>query len=112
MEAPNTFTFRGKKYDFHFSIDISADPCFVFVELKSAELIHEFGSEITLKTDFEKILPPDNNLAETPELIMVMDAIFDTLLNHPEFIHTKLKLEAYELIEEFNMATQKLILSS
>lgn len=101
MDVNREFTFQGKLYGCNAFIDHSVDPCFVFVEFTDPELIGKFGAEVTIKTDFEKLLPFGGC---EPELIELRQAIFDTLQVHPEFIHAKLKVEALKLIGLFNKA--------
>lgn len=100
MDINREFTFSGKKYECSTFIDHSADPCFVFVEFTDPDLIARFGAELTIKTDFEKLLPFGGRGQETE----LRQAIFDTLQVHPEFIHAKLKVEALKLIGQFNEA--------
>lgn len=99
MDINREFIFRGKSYDCNTYIDHSIDPCFVFVEFRDPELIRKFGKELTIKTDFEKLLPFGGR---EPELAELRQAIFETLQVHPEFIHAKLKVEALKLIGQFN----------
>ena len=101
MDINREFTFRDKLYGCDTYIDSSIDPCFVFVELQDTELIAKFGKELTLKTDFEKLLPFGDR---DPEFNELREAIFSTLQVHPEFIHAKLKREAHNLVHQFNQA--------
>jgi len=101
MDISREFTFRDKLYNCRTYIDSSIDPCFVFVELNDKDLIEKFGKELTIKTDFEKILPFRDR---DPEFTELRAAIFATLKVHPEFIHAKLKREAHNLVDQFNQA--------
>ncbi|MFL5811475.1 MAG: hypothetical protein ACJ749_18265 [Flavisolibacter sp.] len=50
------------------------------------ELIHEFGEEISVKTDFEKRLPKKDDY---PALILLREAIFIAVKYLPEFLAKK-----------------------
>lgn len=99
MDINRQFTFHGRLYGCSTFIDHSIDPCFVFVEFTDPELIGKFGSEVTIKTDFEKLLPFGGC---EPELLELRLAIFDTLQVHPEFICAKLKVDALKLVGLYN----------
>lgn len=101
MEINREFVFQGRSYDCNTYIDSSIDPCFVFVEFSDPELVRKFGAELTIKTDFEKLLPFGGSNSELTEL---RQSIFDVVQVHPEFIHAKLKVEALKLIGQFNEA--------
>lgn len=101
MEINREFVFQGKKHGCNAYIDAAAEPYFIFVEFKDAGLIERFGAEMTIKTDFEKLLPFGSYSIEISEL---RQTIFDMLQTHPDFIHAKLKVEALKLIGQFNEA--------
>ena len=71
-----TFTFRKKTRCFEPFIDDSEFPCYIFVILEDEELAAEFGRDVTLKTDFETLLPRQD---DTPSLLALRQTIFDTL---------------------------------
>src|SRR5437899_104707 len=83
MGLPVSFLFRNKPSVCTVDIDSSATPCYVFVVLEDRELIHEFGEEITVKTDFEKRLPKRDDY---PALTALREAIFEAVRHLPEFI--------------------------
>ncbi len=92
MELNVQFKFRNKRYSCSAFIDTSADPCFVFIILEDKALIKEFGEEVTLKTDCEKLLPKADDFAELVEL---RQAIFVAVKKLPEFIDAKNKLTRF-----------------
>ncbi|RYF87062.1 MAG: hypothetical protein EON98_01730 [Chitinophagaceae bacterium] len=49
-------------------VEDSEFPCFVFVIVRDRELVEEFGDEISLKTDFESLLPKKDNYPKIKEL--------------------------------------------
>ena len=57
MDFKIHFLFRGASYSAIPYISFDEDPCFIFVTLEGEELIKEFGEEINIKTDCEKVLP-------------------------------------------------------
>ena len=80
------FIFRNKASVCTIYIDSSTSPCYLFIDLKDQELIHEFGEEITVKTDFERRLPKKDDY---PALIILRDAIFNASKGLPEFLAKK-----------------------
>lgn len=74
-------------------IDSASDPCYVFAELRDAELIAEFGEEITVKTDFEIRLPKQDDY---PALTEIRQSIFAAVKFLPEFVAAHQKLELLE----------------
>ncbi|RYG00061.1 MAG: hypothetical protein EOO07_35950 [Chitinophagaceae bacterium] len=77
------FPFRNKPSTCTIYIDSSTRPCYVFVCLNDRDLIHEFGEEITVKTDFTRRLPKKDDY---PALVVLRDAIFNAIKELPEFI--------------------------
>ena len=77
------FTFRNIASACTIHIDSSATPCYVFIDLISKDLIYEFGEEITIKTDFVKLLPRQEDY---PALVVLNDVIFDAIKVLPEFM--------------------------
>ena len=93
MDLPTNFLFRNKLCRCLVFIDSSATPCYVFVELLDAGLIAEFGEEITLKTDFEKRLPKQDDY---PALIEIRQSIFEAIKFLPDFVTAHHKIEQWE----------------
>jgi hypothetical protein len=81
------FIFRNKAFMCAIYMDSSEIPCYLFIDLKDQELIHEFGEEITVKTDFEKRLPTKDDY---PALILLKEAILDAAKHLPEFLAKKI----------------------
>lgn len=67
-------------------IDDSEFPCLVFVIVRDKELIDEFGDEITLKTDFEKLLPQKD---DHPAINAIREDIFAIAKNTTPFLNAK-----------------------
>ena len=86
MEIHLQFSFRNKEKKASVFIDNREDPCFVFIILEDKELIKEFGEDITIKTDFENILPSDYISIELEKL---KEAIFHELKHTIEFATAK-----------------------
>jgi hypothetical protein len=82
MDFDLSFIFRNNSWTCLAFIDASDEPCYVFVQFKHKSLIEEFGEELTIKTDFEKRLPKKDDWGEVPQL---RQAIFDALIEHPQF---------------------------
>ena len=88
MELVVQFIFRGKLYFCRAFIDSSEYPCLLFVFLKEKELILRFGEEVTLKTDFETLLPKKDDY---PALVELRRAIFDAVKYTSAFLAAKQK---------------------
>jgi len=82
------FLFRKKSYTCTVFIDISDDPCFIFILLNDVGLVKEFGEDVTIKTDCVQILAKADDYAELVEL---RQAIFDIVKGTPEFMVVKRK---------------------
>jgi hypothetical protein len=80
------FIFRNKASVCTIHINSSATPCYIFIDLKDEELIHEFGEEISIETDFERRLPKQD---DCPALVVLRDVIFDAVKLLPEFMAKK-----------------------
>jgi hypothetical protein len=80
------FSYQGAMWLCSALIDCSDDPCYIFVTLYDRQLINQFGDEITIKTDFNGLLPKKD---DTPELVMLRQAIFDAVQPTPEFIRAQ-----------------------
>jgi len=83
MDSETQFSFRNTHYFCKTYVDSSAHPCYVFVILLDNGLIHEFGEELTIKTDCEKLLPRTD---DHPRLVALRQAIFDSLKKTPELL--------------------------
>jgi hypothetical protein len=88
MDTILKFIFREKLFTCEVCIDCSEDPSFVFVLLADEELVSEFGDEITIKTDFISRLARRDDL---DNLVLLRQAIFDSLKFHPMFLQAKAK---------------------
>ena len=86
MKIPLQFRFRNKERKASAFIDNQEEPCFVFLILEDKEIIKEFGEDISIKTDFENILPSDNASVELEKL---REAIFHELRRTVEFAKAK-----------------------
>jgi len=86
MGLPVPFVFRKKAFVCTVYFDNTPSPCYVFIDLKDQELIHEFGKEITIKTDFERRLPKQDDY---PALVLLRDVVFDAVKLLPEFMTRK-----------------------
>jgi hypothetical protein len=84
------FIFRNKPSSCTIDIDSSTSPCYVFACLNDQELIHEFGEEVTVKTDFTRRLPKKDDY---PALVALRDAIFNAIKDLPEFIIKRRQVE-------------------
>jgi len=89
MDLNKRFTFRNKDYRCNIYIDSTAHPCFIFAILLDKDLISEFGDEITIKTDCEKLLPKKDDYTE---LIKLRQSIFNAVKTIPEFISAKSRM--------------------
>lgn len=88
MESILKFIFREKLFTCEVCIDCSEDPSFIFMILDDEDLIKEFGDEITIKTDFISRLSKGDDFGE---LVLLRQAIFDSLKYHPMFLQAKAK---------------------
>ncbi len=86
METHLQFSFRNKVRKAFLFIDNREEPCFIFLILEDKELIKEFGEDLSIKTDFENILPSDNISVEIEKL---REAIFHELRHTIEFAKAK-----------------------
>ena len=78
-------------------MDISIDPCFIFVMLFDKKLITEFGEDVTIKTDCFTILPRKDNY---PELTELGEAIFKVFKTTPEFMVAKNKRMLWDELQK------------
>ena len=88
MDALIDFVFRKKHYQAEMYVEDSEFPCLVFVFLHNEELQNEFGEEITVKTDFEKLLP---KMDDYPNLIELRKTVFAMIKNTERFLTAKRK---------------------
>ncbi len=101
MDINVEFLFRHKNYCCDIYIDTSEDPMYIFIQLHDTKLIDRFGTDITIKTDFEQCLPFHDDFY--PDLIELRTAIFDTVKTIPESIAAKAKLVEYNYRHYGNM---------
>jgi hypothetical protein len=83
MDLLFSFSFRGKEYRCHAFIDDAEMPAFVFVDLNDEELIDLFGKEVSIKTDFQKVLPKADDIISG--IVAFRQSLFDGLILTPEF---------------------------
>lgn len=83
MDFQFSFVFRSKSRLAHAFIDYNEEPYFIFTILLDKELIEEFSDEITIKTDFNKVLPKKDD--STPGLVELRQSIFDSIKETEEF---------------------------
>ena len=93
METQMHFEFKNELFNCAFYIDSSEIPCYVFIELQDLQLIEIFGEEITIKTDFEKVLPKQDDYRELVEL---RQALFDALQKAPDFLTVRRRLKNFK----------------
>lgn len=86
MDLKLHFNFRNKIYSCVAYIDNSAFPCYVFLDLLDNELVTEFGSEISIKTDFENLLPKKDDY---PSLVLLRQAILSSFMQLPDYSNIK-----------------------
>jgi hypothetical protein len=86
MEETVQFLYKEKLYPCEAYIDYTEFPCFVFIILSDKGLVQEFGDEITIKTDLEKVLPRKDDY---PELVELRKAIFDSVKYTGRFLQIK-----------------------
>lgn len=85
------FIFRGKICTCSFLIDCSAYPGYIFIFLVDKEVIAEFSEEVTIKTNFIKLLSKKDNY---PALVALRQTIFDAISATPECIAAAKKFES------------------
>lgn len=99
MDIALPFPFRNKMSSCNCYVDISADPCFVFVALIDQELIREFGTDVTIKTDCIRILPRQDDY---PALTELREAIFNVFQTTPEFMVAKNRRMVWDELQKKN----------
>ena len=97
MDLTIPFFFRNKTFSCNCYVDISDDPCFIFVMLIEKDLIREFGVDVTIKTDCITILPRIDDYAE---LIELREAIFKVFKTTPEFMVAKNKRMLWDKLQK------------
>lgn len=95
MDLPIEFQFRNKQFTCIVFIDSSSSPCYIFAELQDADLIAEFGNEITVKTDFKIRLSKKDDY---PALAEVRQSIFMAVKRLPEFTLAYYKIEGLKKV--------------
>ena len=86
MDLSIQFIFRKKLFSCTVLIDKSEYPCYIFVLFEDNDLIKEFGDEITIKTDCDRLLAKKDDY---PELVELRQSIFNVVKIIPEFIAIK-----------------------
>jgi hypothetical protein len=81
-----TFVFRGKICTCTAYLDCGQLPVYIFIILKDQCLIEEYSDELTIKTDFHKVLPRTD---DTASLVELRQAIFNALLGYHAFNKAK-----------------------
>ena len=100
MEVKSLFVYRERVYDCEIFTDISPDPCFIFIVLNDPGLIARFGTDLIIKTDYEKVLPLNNDHDELAEL---RQAIFNAIITFPEIINARLRKIESTLVEQLSL---------
>jgi hypothetical protein len=95
MDAKIEFLFREKLYEGQIFVEGSELPCLVFVILYDKGLVEEFGDEITLRTDFDNLLPRRSDYQSLNEL---REAIFSIARNTAPFLAVKEKWKKAGLV--------------
>lgn len=85
------FYFRGRRFGCELFIDNTDSPCYVFVILHDAELIAEFGKDVTLKTDLQRLLPRRDDM---PDLVALRMALFKAVRKTGPFVQKKQRAAA------------------
>ena len=81
------FKFRNRQSKAVVIIDFTEAPCYFFVSIKDEVLRKEFGTNISIATDFEKILTkPNRSLTQYDKLKV---AIFEAMKTTMEFARVK-----------------------
>jgi hypothetical protein len=88
MDAIIEFIFREKYYKGEVFIEDSEFPCIVFLIIRDKDFIEEFGDEVVLKTDYESLLPKQDDL---PQLRELREAAFSIVKNTAPFLEAKKK---------------------
>jgi hypothetical protein len=57
MDHGILFQFQGKEYTAVVHLSLEQDGCYIFTFLNDTDLISEFGKDIDIHTDCEKVLP-------------------------------------------------------
>ena len=82
------FTFSKKVHEALVVVDYKIEPCYLFIYFNDGDdLVKEFGPDISIETDLEKVLPMDHSYPDIDELRL---AIFEAVKKSPEFEKIKL----------------------
>jgi hypothetical protein len=76
------FFFRGKAFLCEAIIDNTDHPCYIFTIHKDPVIVNEFGEEISVKTDCNRVLPKEDDY---PQLVELRMAIFNAATQTEEF---------------------------
>jgi len=101
MEIRVEFRFRDNVHWCCAIIDSSEYPCYLFIMLKTPELIIEFGNEITIATNGKVLVPRKDDY---PELVKLSAAILNAVKEAAEFIMVKIKMKILKprILENLN----------
>lgn len=88
MSLQISFPFRQKSYEAKIWFAFNDEPCFLFITLFEEELIKEFGGEVSIMTDGDRLLPKHDDYTE---LIKLRTAIFNAVKITDEFKLMKAK---------------------
>lgn len=100
MDLVVQFVYREKDYSSDAYLSFEEEPYYIFVSLKDADLIREFGDEITIKTDGETVLPRRNDF---PALHLLYQTIFDALKTSRPFLLKKAARQTHGLPVTFRV---------
>ncbi len=95
MDLKLKCSFRNRIFSCNAYIDSTDYPCYVFVELVDKELVSEFGEEVTIKTDFDKLLSRKDDY---PKLVLLLVAILDSIKKTPEYEKAKRQCEQKKIL--------------
>ena len=84
------FVLHGETFTCNAFTDSSEYPCLVFIMLKDKILIEAFGEGVTLKTDFDSLLPKKGDY---PQLTALRQSILDVLQKMPEWMTERIALK-------------------
>lgn len=80
------FQFREKLYSCIAIIDTTDYPCYIFTIQKDPEIVREFGDEVSIKTDCERLLPKED---DHPQLMDLRLSIFRAITQTADFMIAK-----------------------
>jgi hypothetical protein len=90
MDFDFSFVFRDKLRYAHAYIDYKEKPYFIFTIILDSELVEEFSQEVTIKTDFNKVLPKADDIVKG--MVELRQAMFDVIKESEPFKQLKAKV--------------------